>query len=228
LTPNVGFTGHLNAPELGLVYMQQRYYDPVAGRFLSIDPAVTDVSTGDSFIRYAYANNSPYKYIDPDGRDAAEKFGDQFKKDAESGNSKVYAPLQPVAVAVTAAMVMVPAAIAVAVAGAPAEATVAAGGAAAKGTSIAVKEAAAVSKAQSTIVQVNPKNLIPTQAKSEMTGSQINRLANDMKKNGFDQTKPISGQMNGKGRIEITDGHHRAAAAIKAGIEKVPVDVYTP
>jgi RHS repeat-associated protein len=64
----IGFTGHVNDPETDLVYMQQRYYDPIAGRFLSIDPVVTDANTGGSFNRYAYANNSPYKYIDPDGR----------------------------------------------------------------------------------------------------------------------------------------------------------------
>ena len=64
----IGFTGHVNDIETGLTYMQQRYYDPVAGRFLSIDPVVTDANTGGSFNRYAYANNSPYKYIDPDGR----------------------------------------------------------------------------------------------------------------------------------------------------------------
>jgi RHS repeat-associated protein len=68
-TPAIGFTGHMNAADLGLVYMQQRYYDPVAGRFLSIDPVTTDANTGGSFNRYAYAANNPYKYIDPDGRD---------------------------------------------------------------------------------------------------------------------------------------------------------------
>lgn len=26
--------------------MQQRYYDPIAGRFLSVDPVVTDANTG--------------------------------------------------------------------------------------------------------------------------------------------------------------------------------------
>jgi RHS repeat-associated protein len=66
----IGFTGHVNAADIGLVYMQQRYYDPVAGRFLSIDPVITDADTGTSFNRYAYANNSPYKYQDPDGRNA--------------------------------------------------------------------------------------------------------------------------------------------------------------
>lgn len=68
--PKIGFTGHVNDAETGLVYMQQRYYDPVAGRFLSIDPVTTDASTGGSFGRYHYAKNNPYVYIDPDGRSA--------------------------------------------------------------------------------------------------------------------------------------------------------------
>jgi uncharacterized protein RhaS with RHS repeats len=48
--------------------MQQRYYDPVAGRFLSIDPIFTDVNTANGFNRYVYAANNPYRFIDPDGR----------------------------------------------------------------------------------------------------------------------------------------------------------------
>lgn len=66
--PTIGFTGHVNDADTGLTYMQQRYYDPVAGRFLSIDPVTTDANTGGSFNRYGYANDSPYKYIDADGR----------------------------------------------------------------------------------------------------------------------------------------------------------------
>jgi RHS repeat-associated protein len=69
--PTIGFTGHVNDVDTGLTYMQQRYYDPVAGRFLSIDPVVTDANTGGSFNRFSYANNNPYKYIDPDGRNWA-------------------------------------------------------------------------------------------------------------------------------------------------------------
>jgi RHS repeat-associated protein len=64
----IGFTGHVNDPDTGLVYMQQRYYDPIAGRFLSVDPVTTDAKTGDFFGRYHYANNNPYKFVDPDGR----------------------------------------------------------------------------------------------------------------------------------------------------------------
>ncbi|MEL4287464.1 RHS repeat-associated core domain-containing protein [Shewanella xiamenensis] len=48
--------------------MQARYYDPLIGRFYSNDPiGFRDVH---SFNRYAYANNNPYKYVDPDGQDS--------------------------------------------------------------------------------------------------------------------------------------------------------------
>lgn len=63
-----GFTGHVADAETGLSYMQARYYDPFAGRFLAVDPAE---SSATSFNRYWYANNSPYKNIDPDGRETA-------------------------------------------------------------------------------------------------------------------------------------------------------------
>jgi RHS repeat-associated protein len=64
----IGFTGHVSDVDTGLVYMQQRYYDPIAGRFLSVDPVTTNAKDGSFFGRYHYANNNPYKYKDPDGR----------------------------------------------------------------------------------------------------------------------------------------------------------------
>jgi RHS repeat-associated protein len=54
-----------------LTYMQQRYYDQSIGRFLSVDPVTANAKTGANFNRYWYANNNPYKFIDPDGREAA-------------------------------------------------------------------------------------------------------------------------------------------------------------
>ncbi len=47
--------------------MQQRYYDPVIGRFYSNDPVSFSASDPMLFNRYAYGNNNPYKYTDPDG-----------------------------------------------------------------------------------------------------------------------------------------------------------------
>jgi uncharacterized protein RhaS with RHS repeats len=46
--------------------MQARYYDPVIGRFYSNDPV--GFNNVHNFNRYAYANNNPYKYTDPDGK----------------------------------------------------------------------------------------------------------------------------------------------------------------
>jgi RHS repeat-associated protein len=47
--------------------MQQRYYDPVIGRFYSNDPVGFMASNPMMFNRYAYANNNPYKYTNSDG-----------------------------------------------------------------------------------------------------------------------------------------------------------------
>jgi len=54
--------------DTGLVYAQQRYYDPIVGRFLSVDPVTADAGSGGNFNRYWYANNNPYRFTDPDGR----------------------------------------------------------------------------------------------------------------------------------------------------------------
>jgi RHS repeat-associated protein len=62
------YTGHRQDAESGLVYMGARHYDPLIGRFLSIDPAPFTEGNPHSFNRYAYANNNPVKFVDPDGR----------------------------------------------------------------------------------------------------------------------------------------------------------------
>jgi RHS repeat-associated protein len=67
---DVWFTSRRQDVETGLVYMGARYYDPVAGRFVSIDPKGFSESSALSFNRYAYANNNPYKNVDPDGKES--------------------------------------------------------------------------------------------------------------------------------------------------------------
>lgn len=64
----IGYTGHVMDGATGLTYMQQRYYDQVLGIFLSVDPVTAYSSPITQFHRYRYANNNPYKFIDPDGR----------------------------------------------------------------------------------------------------------------------------------------------------------------
>jgi hypothetical protein len=46
--------------------MQQRYYDPDAMRFLSMDPVEAD-SAGGNLGRYWYASDNPYKFTIPMG-----------------------------------------------------------------------------------------------------------------------------------------------------------------
>lgn len=57
--------------------MQARYYDPVIGRFYSNDPmdAQAHLAKGNihGFNRYAYANNNPYRFTDPDGKEGVDQ-----------------------------------------------------------------------------------------------------------------------------------------------------------
>lgn len=56
--------------------MQARYYDPVIGRFYSNDPVGFTADKPMMFNRYAYGNNNPYKFTDPDGRNPFIVHGD--------------------------------------------------------------------------------------------------------------------------------------------------------
>jgi RHS repeat-associated protein len=68
---DIWFTSRRQDVDTGLVYMGARYYDPVTGRFISKDPVGFDEANVHSFNRYAYANNNPYRYRDPDGTTTA-------------------------------------------------------------------------------------------------------------------------------------------------------------
>ena len=61
--------------QTGLSYFGARYYDPVVGRFMGVDPQGFDEDNLHSFNRYGYGNNNPYKFRDPDGRLAQVIFG---------------------------------------------------------------------------------------------------------------------------------------------------------
>lgn len=70
----IGFTGHVMDSDTSLSYMQHRYYDSQVGRFLSPDPKATHEQPVKAFNRYWYASASPYRFIDPDGRESGAAF----------------------------------------------------------------------------------------------------------------------------------------------------------
>jgi RHS repeat-associated protein len=61
------YTGKQEEAAFGLTYFGARWYDPNMGRFLAMDPVGFSPDNIHSFSKYAYANNNPYKYLDPDG-----------------------------------------------------------------------------------------------------------------------------------------------------------------
>ncbi len=69
-TPNTwaGDHGYLDKPTdtTGLTAIGARYYDPDAGRFISVDPLM-DLTDPQQWHGYAYANNNPITYSDPTG-----------------------------------------------------------------------------------------------------------------------------------------------------------------
>jgi len=56
------YTGRELDSETGLYYYRARYYNPADGRFLSEDPARSDLNL------FSYVSNSPVNFIDPTGQ----------------------------------------------------------------------------------------------------------------------------------------------------------------
>ena len=63
------YTGYERDTESGLDYAQARYYNSAHGRFTSVDPltASATIRNPQTFNRYSYVTNSPYKFTDPLG-----------------------------------------------------------------------------------------------------------------------------------------------------------------
>ena len=60
-----GFVGGVEDPT-GLTLLGARYYDPMLGAFISVDPEI-DECDPQRLHAYAYANNNPVTFADPDG-----------------------------------------------------------------------------------------------------------------------------------------------------------------
>jgi len=59
------FTGHETIPEVGLVNMNGRVYDPMIGRFLSPDSSVQTPNDLQDYNRYSYVLNNPLSFTAP-------------------------------------------------------------------------------------------------------------------------------------------------------------------
>lgn len=81
----IGYTGHVQDAATGLTYMQQRYYDPQVGLFLSVDPVTAYSNPVGMFNRYKYAANNPYSFKDPDGRQECRSCEISYGASASSG-----------------------------------------------------------------------------------------------------------------------------------------------
>ena len=111
-----GYTGHVIDGATGLTYMQQRYYDPAIGRFLSVDPVTANSGTGANFNRYWYANDNPYRFTDPDGRWVEDAvigiqsiaLGVESLVDNVKAGNSIGAAIDAVGIAVDAAAVGIP------------------------------------------------------------------------------------------------------------------------
>lgn len=66
-TGDRGFTGHRHDTALGLVNMGGRIYDPLLGRFLSVDPIRHTPFSTQGSNAYSYVYNNPLSYTDPSG-----------------------------------------------------------------------------------------------------------------------------------------------------------------
>jgi RHS repeat-associated protein len=94
---NLGFTGHEMIPEVGLVHMNGRVYDPMLGKFLSADPTVQFEKDVRSYNRYSYVSNNPLRYTDPTGY-SLSRLGKWLRKHVMTILNVVswfYSPLQP-------------------------------------------------------------------------------------------------------------------------------------
>jgi RHS repeat-associated protein len=93
-----GFVGGTTDVAVGLTHLGAREYDPGTGRFISVDPII-DYGDPQQMHGYAYGNNNPATYSDPDGLKpecgtgkACAKFN---KTHVYNGKKFVKAPAKP-------------------------------------------------------------------------------------------------------------------------------------
>jgi RHS repeat-associated protein len=214
------FHGKAVDPDTGLSYFGARYYDPVVGRFMGVDPQHFDENNLHSFNRYAYANNNPYRYVDPDGRSPLDigfllyDLG-SLSHALYQGNGVGEAAIG-VGLSVVGVISPVPGTGAALKAARVAEHAVEAGRVANEVGHVAQEAGFAVKGATET---VSVGELIATHGKT-MSNKQLDKLTKNIRAEGIKEPLTVTEH---QGKLYILDGHHRALAAPRAGVAEVPI-----
>ena len=89
-----GFTGEMTDPN-GLVYLRERYYNPLTGTFVSQDPAEGSFNNPLSLNRYSYVQGNPVNLTDPSG--LGPNMGMQGMAYASNVRASLTPPTDPIA-----------------------------------------------------------------------------------------------------------------------------------
>ena len=93
-------------PEVGLIHMNGRVYDPILSRFVSADPHIQAEKNSQSYNRYTYVINNPLSYSDPSGFFFSSvfcefgRFGSRIGRELKRGVKRYGLQITAIAVAI--------------------------------------------------------------------------------------------------------------------------------
>jgi RHS repeat-associated protein len=74
------YTGHRHNDDIGLIYMNARYFVPYINRWIQPDTIVPDPTNPQSFNRYSFVLNNPIRFKDPTGHFCYDAAANEFSE----------------------------------------------------------------------------------------------------------------------------------------------------